>query len=76
MFATCSLFPPATWGPLAFLPVTFSLLGMWNFPRPGTEPVSPALAGRFFTTQPPENAHLPLDTVNVSCMQMGRWKCD
>ena len=23
-----------------------------------------------------ENTHLPLDTVNVSCMQMGRWKCD
>ena len=26
---------------------------MWNLPRPGLEPVSPALAGRFPTTAPP-----------------------
>ena len=25
---------------------------MWDLPRPGVEPVSPALAGRFFTTEP------------------------
>ena len=29
------------------------LCGMWDFPRPGLEPVSPALAGRFSTTAPP-----------------------
>ena len=29
------------------------LHGMWNLPRPGLKPVSPALAGRFFTTEPP-----------------------
>ena len=29
------------------------LRGMWNPPRPGLEPVSPALAGRFSTTAPP-----------------------
>ena len=29
------------------------LRGMWDFPRPGLEPVSPALAGRFSTTVPP-----------------------
>ena len=29
------------------------LCGMWNLPRPGHEPVSPALAGRFSTTAPP-----------------------
>ena len=29
------------------------LHGMWNLPRPGLEPVSPALAGRFSTTAPP-----------------------
>ena len=29
------------------------LWGMWNLPRSGTEPMSPALAGRFFTTEPP-----------------------
>ena len=27
------------------------LCGMWNLPRSGTEPMSPALAGRFFTTE-------------------------
>ena len=26
---------------------------MWDLPRPGLEPVSPALAGRFLTTGPP-----------------------
>ena len=26
---------------------------MWNLPGPGIKPVSPALAGRFFTTEPP-----------------------
>ena len=31
------------------------LHGMWDLPRPGLEPVSPALAGRFSTTAPPGN---------------------
>ena len=29
------------------------LHGMWDLPRPGLEPVPPALAGRFSTTAPP-----------------------
>ena len=29
------------------------LRGMWDLPRPGLEPASPALAGRFSTTVPP-----------------------
>ena len=29
------------------------LRGMWDLPRPGLEPVSPVLAGRFSTTVPP-----------------------
>ena len=29
------------------------LRGIWDLPRPGLEPVSPALAGRFSTTVPP-----------------------
>ena len=29
------------------------LCGMWDPPRPGLEPVSPALAGRFSTAAPP-----------------------
>ena len=28
------------------------LRGMWDLPRPGLEPASPALAGRFSTTAP------------------------
>jgi len=27
---------------------------MWDLPKPGIEPMSPALAGKFFTTEPPE----------------------
>ena len=30
-----------------------SLCGMWDLPKPGREPVSPALAGRLSTTAPP-----------------------
>ena len=29
------------------------LCGMWDLPRPGLEPVFPALAGGFLTTAPP-----------------------
>ena len=29
------------------------LRGMWDLPRPGLEPVSPALAGRLATAAPP-----------------------
>ena len=29
------------------------LRGMWDLPRPGLKPASPALAGRFSTTAPP-----------------------
>ena len=36
------------------------LHGMWAFPGPGIEPVSPALAGRFFTTEPPGKPRNPL----------------
>ena len=32
------------------------LRGTWDLPRPGHEPVSPALAGRFSTTAPPGKA--------------------
>ena len=36
------------------------LRGMWDLPRPGLEPVSPALAGRFSTTAPPRKPLFPL----------------
>ena len=32
--------------------------GMWDLHRPGLEPVSPTLAGRFLTTVPPGKPHL------------------
>ena len=34
--------------------------GMWDPPRPGLEPVSPALAGRFLTTAPPGKSRKPI----------------
>ena len=37
---------------------------MWDLPRPGLEPVSPALAGRLSTTAPPGK---PLVPFNVRC---------
>ena len=36
------------------------LRGMWDLPRPGLEPVSPALAGRFSTTAPPGKPSLSI----------------
>ena len=33
------------------------LCGMWDLPRPGLEPMSPALAGGFSTTAPPGKPH-------------------
>ena len=42
------------------------LRSMWDLPRPGLEPVSPALAGRFSTTAPPGK---PL-TVVLICISL------
>ena len=38
------------------------LRGMWDLPRPGLEPVSLALAGRFSTTAPPGKPPKPFST--------------
>ena len=40
------------------------LRGMWDLPRPGLEPVPPALAGRLSTTAPPGK---PLSSYEVVC---------
>ena len=45
------------------------LHGMWDLPRPGLEPVSPALAGRFLTTAPPGK---PLQNSLISCSKIDR----
>ena len=36
------------------------LRGMWDLPRPGLEPMSPALTGGFLTTAPPGKPQNPI----------------
>ena len=43
---------------------------MWNLPRPGIEPMSPALAGRFFFTVPPGKP--PLLEIITAIESMGK----
>ena len=45
----------------------YLLRGMWDLPRPGLEPVSPALAGRFSTTAPPGKPELFVFLI-LNCM--------
>ena len=51
------------------------LHGMWDLPRPGLEPVSPALAGRFSTTAPPGKPRaLILNHVLGKCLKiLSKW---
>ena len=41
------------------------LRGMWDLPRPGLEPLSPALAGGFLTTAPPGKPERPMFYRNI-----------
>ena len=41
------------------------LRGMWDLPRPGLKPASPALAGRFSTTAPPGKPY-PMSFIYLS----------
>ena len=51
-----------------------SLRGMWDLPRPGLEPVSPALAGRFSTAAPPGKPPSPLLMIIVHALpQLNNW---
>ena len=43
--------------------------GMWNFPRPGVKPISPALAGGFLTTGPPGKSSGSLTYHFFTCTQ-------
>ena len=45
------------------------LRGMWDLPRPGLEPVSPALAGRFSTIAPPGKPWLPILNIALCTCQ-------
>ena len=47
------------------------LCGMWDLPRPGLEPVSPALAGRLSTTAPPGKPSL-----REFCKDRNKWKSE
>ena len=48
------------------------LHGMWDLPRPGLEPVSPALAGKFSTTAPPgkPRTHFRINKFEISSSQL------
>ena len=50
--AVCGLSSCGTWAEL--------FPDMWDLPGPGIEPVSPALAGRFLTTEVPGKPLMPL----------------
>ena len=43
------------------------LRSMWDPPRPGLKPASPALAGRFPTTAPPGKPHLYIFVCIINC---------
>ena len=52
------------------------LRGMWDLPRPGLKPVSPALAGRLSTTAPPGKPLSRLYTIrwlHLFCLIMSLW---
>ena len=42
---------------------------MWDLPRPGVEPMSPALAGGFFTTGPPGKSEAGILSVWVTASE-------
>ena len=48
---------------------------MWDLPRSGIEPMSPALAGGFFTTEPPgKSPPTHLDNFHLSATFSAWWK--
>ena len=47
---------------------------MWDLPRPGIEPVYPALAGGFLTTAPPGNSSAGVLILNISASRTVRNK--
>ena len=50
------------------------LRGVWDPPRPGLEPVSPALAGRLSTTAPPGKPMMVYLNVNTSVINIkSKW---
>ena len=52
------------------------LHGIWDLPRPGLEPMSPALAGRFSTTAPPGKPNILFLDLSDGYMSHVRLLCD
>ena len=52
-FSCCGAQALGTWAYSVCSTQAYLLLPMWDLPRPGIEPVSPALADRVLTTRPP-----------------------
>ena len=46
---------------------------MWDLPRPGLEPVSPALAGRLSTTAPPGKPPGIINIADITCLIHGSY---
>ena len=51
------------------------LHSMWDLPRPGLEPVSPALAGRFSTTAPPGKPSMDPFNWDTWGLKTGKYSC-
>ena len=49
------------------------LRGMWDLPRPGLQPVSPALAGRLSTTAPPGKPRVAVLNREGFVKKMNNW---
>ena len=47
------------------------LRSMWDLPRPGIEPISPALAGDCFTTEPP--GKIPTLSITFASLSSNLW---
>ena len=43
---------------------------MWDLPGPGIEPMSPALTGGFFTTEPPGKPYLSIVDKHLGCFPL------
>ena len=42
-----------------------------HLPNPGVEPMSPALADGFFTTEPPGKPFVPVETASTEAIALG-----
>jgi len=47
---------------------------MWDLPGPGIKPMSPALAGRFFTTEPPGKPQESFEGKRTNLKSPFKWR--